>query len=70
MTFHHNVEFIVKYRFIRGLCYFYTSQKTHFSDKKSRGLSTTAEILPPLRGSIVNILFAVGYVCFAHFTHG
>jgi hypothetical protein len=31
---------------------------------------THGVILPPLRGSNVNIVFSVGYVCVAHFTHG
>ena len=45
-------------------------QKNTFYGQKKRGLSPTTEILPPLRGSRVNIVFSVGYVCFAHFTHG
>ena len=30
----------------------------------------TGVILPPLRSSYVNIIFTVGYVRVAHFTHG
>ena len=33
-------------------------------------LTPVVVILPPLRGSNVNIVFSVGYVRVAHFTHG
>ena len=33
-------------------------------------VAPTALFLPPLRGSNVNIVFTVGYVRVAHFTHG
>ena len=33
-------------------------------------VAPTGVILPPLRGSDINIVFTVGFVCVAHFTHG
>ncbi len=33
-------------------------------------VAPTGVILPSLRGSYVNIIFTVGYVRVAHFTHG
>jgi hypothetical protein len=40
MTFHHNVEFIVKYRFIRVLCYFLYPQKKHILRTKKTWVVT------------------------------